>query len=195
MAADRPVSLVSCSLCILLGRAVTEGEVRRCPCWACTSQSRVGGENSSLRAGRQAGRVRPGSSLGDQRARQARRVMVQEPRYLVTFLTCPWKVLSICIGSAGLPRLASCKNLLSPSGHYQAARRYVPRSAVRCSTAVPVRKHQTMPVVCPCTVCVEVPRSRGPVPRYPVCSHHLLTASALHPAGAVLRDHCDVVPS
>lgn len=58
----------SCPLCLvqLSGSAVTEGEVRKCSCWVCTSQSRVGGENSSLLAGRRAGRDRQGSSLGEQ---------------------------------------------------------------------------------------------------------------------------------
>lgn len=51
------VFCMSCvCVCVLLGCAVTEVEVRRCPCWVCTSQSRVGGENSSLHASGQAGR-------------------------------------------------------------------------------------------------------------------------------------------
>lgn len=173
------VSRVPCILCVLLGRAVTEGEVRRCPCWACTSQSRVGGENSSLRACRQAGKQRPGSGLGEERARQARRVMVQEPRYLVTFLTCPWEVLSICIGSAGVPRLASCKCLLSPSECYQAARRYVPRSAGAvqhgCTSAEAPNYASCVPLY-GISRRLEVPRSRPEVPNmfspsiYSVCS-------------------------
>lgn len=59
-------SRVSCVLSVSRGSAVTEGEVRRCPCRVCTSQSRVGGENSSLCAGRQAGGERPGICLGEQ---------------------------------------------------------------------------------------------------------------------------------
>lgn len=158
----------SCLLCLvqLSGGAVTEGEVRKCSCWVCTSQSRVGGENSSLLAGRRAGRDKQGSGLGEQVGEAGTQGHGAGGHgYLDTLPTCRWEVLGICIGSAGLPRLASCKCLLSPSDYRQAEpRRYVPRSAVRCSTAVPVRKHRAMPVMSPCAVCLEVPRSCVEVP-------------------------------
>lgn len=60
------LSRVPLCLVQLSGSAVTEGEVRKYSCWVCTSQSRVGGENSSLRAGGRAGRDTQGSSLGEQ---------------------------------------------------------------------------------------------------------------------------------
>lgn len=136
-----------------------------------TSQSRLGGENSSLRAGKQAGKRDRGQAWVSRRARQARRVMVQEPTYPGTFLTCPQKVLSICIGSAGLPRLASCKCLLSPLDYHQAASRYVPRRAVRCGAGWLYRCGSTE--LCHlCALLLYISRSSGLVSRYPRCSRY-----------------------
>ena len=160
----RMVLCVLFVICMSLGCAVTEGEVRRCPCWVCISQSRVGGENSSLRASARAGRERDqGQAWMSRRARQALRVVVQEycTPYPGTFLTCPWKVSSNVVGSACLPRLASCKYFLSPSG-----------SKYHQADGCPLRKYRIMPSVCPSLYDVyfsrprdlEVSRSRLEVP-------------------------------
>lgn len=171
----------SCPLCLvqLSGSAVTEGEVRKCSCWVCTSQSRVGGENSSLLAGRRAGRDRQGSSLGEAggRGRHAGS-WCRRHGYLDTFLTCRWEVLGICIGSAGLPRLASCKCLLSPSDYCQAELGGMFR-AVRCDAARLYQCGSTeLCQLCPRVLFTfEVSRSCPEVPRMfsPSILRHLLS--------------------
>lgn len=163
------LSRAPCVLCSSREVQLTEGEVRKCSCWVCTSQSRVGGEYSSLLAGRRAGRdrqgVRPGRAGG--RGRHAGS-WCRRHGYLDTFPACRWEVLGICIGSAGLPRLASCKCLLSPSDYCQAELGGMFR-ALRCDAA---RLYQCGSTEL-CQLCPRVlftSRSRGLVSRYPGCS-------------------------
>lgn len=124
----------------------------------CISQSRVGGENSSLRASARAGRERDqGQAWMSRRARQALRVVVQEycTPYPGTFLT------RLSLVRLVSPALASCKYFLSPSG-----------SKYHQADGCPLPKYRIMPSVCPSMYDVyfsrprdlEVSRSRLEVP-------------------------------
>lgn len=160
-----------------------------------------------VQARRQAVRDR-GQAWASGRARQARRVKVQELGTPVPSPSAPGGI-GHRIGSAGLPRLASCKYLLSPSASYQVCQaasrsRHVQHSAaqcgaVQCGTAAPVRKHRTMPVTCPCAVVYfEVSRSRLGVSSRgtrDVPAIELFTASTFHPQVLDLGDYKGVVPT
>lgn len=112
-----------------------------------------------------------GQAWVSRRARQARRVHGAGIRYPGTFLTCPWKVWSNVVGSACLPRLASCKYFLSPSGfkYHQAEVWY---GAVR----LPITEVPNHAIYCPCPTYISrglaMSRSPGLVLKYLQCSHH-----------------------